>query len=107
MGRCCSDGTIITRKLKDGNPSYLCQIAMKRGDTTVRENRSFRDHKTTRAWIRQREAELDNPKAFKAATQGATTLDDAIDRYVDEYGGEIGKTKTACPGRGQEARKAA
>jgi integrase len=89
-------GTIITRKRKDGNPSYLCQIAIKRGDTTVRENRSFRDHKTAKAWIRQREAELDNPKAFKTATQGAKTLDDAIDRYVDEYGGEIGKTKTAC-----------
>jgi len=89
-------GTIITRKLKDGNPSYLCQIAMKRGDTTVRENRSFRDHKTAKAWIRQREAELDNPRAFNAATQGARTLDDAIDRYVDEYGGQIGKTKTAC-----------
>ena len=28
-------GTIITRKRKDGNPSYLCQIAMKRGDTTA------------------------------------------------------------------------
>ncbi len=89
-------GTIITRKRKDGNPSYLCQIAIKRGDTTVRENRSFRDHKTAKAWIRQREAELDNPKAFKVATQGAKTLDDAITRYVGEYGGEIGKTKAAC-----------
>lgn len=89
-------GTIITRKRKDGNPSYLCQIAMKRGDTIVRENRSFRDHKTAKAWVRQREAELDNPKSFKAATQGSTTLDDAIDRYVDEYGGDIGKTKAAC-----------
>lgn len=89
-------GTIITRKRKDGNPSYLCQIAIRRGETTFRENRSFRDHKTARAWIRQREAELDNPAAFKAATQGAKTLGDAIDRYVGEYGGEIGKTKSAC-----------
>jgi integrase len=89
-------GTIITRKRADGKPSYLCQIARNRDGKTVRENRTFRDHKTAQAWIRQREAELDNPKAFKAATQGTKTLADAIGRYVDEYGGEIGKTKSAC-----------
>ncbi|MGX1321818.1 integrase [Bradyrhizobium sp. USDA 377] len=89
-------GTIIQRKRRDGKPSYLCQIARKHGDKTVRENRTFRDHKTAQAWIRQREAELDNPKAFKAATQGAKTLADAIDRYIKEHGGEIGDTKAAC-----------
>ena len=30
--------------------------------------------KTAQAWIRQRDAELDNPKAFKAATHGVKTL---------------------------------
>jgi integrase len=89
-------GTIITRKRADGKPSYLCQIARHRDGKTVRENRTFRDHKTAQAWIRQRETELDNPKAFKAATQGSKTLADAISRYVKEYGGEIGKTKAAC-----------
>lgn len=89
-------GTIITRTRRDGKPSYLCQIARKAGGKTVRENRTFRDHKAAKAWLRQREAELDNPKAFKAATQEAKSLADAIDRYLDEYGGEIGKTKAAC-----------
>jgi integrase len=91
-------GTIITRKREDGKPSYLCQISRKHAGKTIRENRTFRDHKTAQAWLRQREAELDDPKAFRAATQGAKTLADAISRYVDEYGGEIGKTKSACLG---------
>jgi len=88
-------GTIIARKRRDGKPSYLCQISKKHAGRIVRENRTFRDHKTAQAWLRQREAELDNPKAFKAATQGAKTLADAIGRYVDEHR-EIGKTKSAC-----------
>jgi integrase len=89
-------GTIITRKRTDGKPSYLCQIAKKLGDNTVRENRTFQDHKAAKAWIRQREAELDNPKAFKIAAQQTHTLADAITRYIKEYGGEVGKTKAAC-----------
>ncbi len=89
-------GTIITRKRRDGKPSYLCQIAKKLGDETVREARTFRDHKAAKAWIRQRENELDNPHTFKAATQTTHTLADAISRYIDEYRGEIGKTKAAC-----------
>lgn len=89
-------GTIVTRTRSDGKPSYLCQIARKSDGKTVRENRTFRDHKAAKAWLRQREAELDNPKAFKAATQEVKTLGDAIGRYLDEYGGEIGKTKAAC-----------
>jgi integrase len=89
-------GTIIARARKDGKPSYLAQIAKTIAGKTVRENRTFRDHKTAKAWLRQRESELDNPHAFKAATQLATTLGDAIDRYIEEHGGEIGKTKAAC-----------
>jgi integrase len=89
-------GTIIPRKRNDGKPSYLVQIAKKIGNETVRENRTFRDHKEAKAWMRQRETALDNPKAFRAATQATRTLGDAIDRYVDEYGGEIGKTKSQC-----------
>ncbi|WP_442577576.1 site-specific integrase [Mesorhizobium sp. ASY16-5R] len=74
----------------------MAQIARRQDGKVVRENRTFRDNKTAKAWLRQREAELDNPKAFKAATQEVKTLADAIGRYVDEHGGEIGKTKTAC-----------
>jgi len=89
-------GTIISRPRKDGKLSYLAQIAKQSDGKTVRENRTFRDHKTAKAWLRQRESELDNPKAFKAATQSATTLGDAIGRYLDEHSGEIGRTKAAC-----------
>lgn len=95
-GNVVAMGTIVTRTRRDGKPSYLCQIARKMDGKTVRENRTFRDHKTAKAWLRQREAELDNPKAFKAATQEVKTLGDAIGRYLEEHGGEIGKTKSAC-----------
>lgn len=89
-------GTIITRPRRDGKPSYLAQIAKQSGGKVVRENRTFRDHKAAKAWVRLREAELDNPKAFKAATQQVRTLGDAIARYLEEHRGEIGKTKAAC-----------
>jgi integrase len=87
-------GTIITRKRANGK-SYLAQIVRHRDSKVARENRTFHDVKTAKAWIRQREAELDNPRAFKAATQGAKTLGDAIDRYLGEVA-DIGKTKSAC-----------
>jgi len=80
-------GTIISRPRKDGKPSYLAHIAKQAGGKVVRENRTFRDHKTAKAWLRQRETELDNPKAFRAATQQVRTLGDAIGRYLDEHRG--------------------
>lgn len=89
-------GTIITRKRRDGKPSYLCQISRNRAGKTAREARTFHDHKAAKAWIRQRETELDNPHTFRAATDPTRTLGDAIGRYIEEYGGEIGKTKVAC-----------
>src|SRR5215469_6445715 len=89
-------GTIITRKRRDGKPSYLCQISRNRAGKTAREARTFHDHKAAKAWIRQRETELDNPHTFRAATDPTRTLGDAIGRYIEEYGGEIGKTKAAC-----------
>jgi integrase len=89
-------GTIITRKRANGKPSYLAQIVRHQDNKVARENRTFHDVKTAKAWIRQRETELDNPKAFKAATQGARTLGDAISRYIEEHGAEIGRTKSAC-----------
>jgi integrase len=89
-------GTIISRKRNDGKPSYLVQISKKVGAETVRENKSFHDHKEAKAWMRQRESALDNPKAFKAATATARTLGDAITRYIDEHGTAIGRTKSKC-----------
>jgi integrase len=88
-------GTIITRKRANGKPSYLAQIVRHRDSKVARENRTFHDVKTAKAWIRQRESELDHPKAFKAATQGTKTLGDAIDRYLREVA-DIGKTKSQC-----------
>jgi integrase len=88
-------GTIITRKRVNGKPSYLAQIVRRQGGKVARENRTFHDAKTAKAWIRQREAELDNPRAFRTATQGAKTLGDAIDRYLKDAS-DIGKTKSAC-----------
>jgi integrase len=89
-------GTIVTRKRRDGKPSYLCQIAKRLDGKTVREARTFHDHKAAKAWIRQREAQLDNPHEFKAATAASHTLGDAIERYVAEQCAEIGRTKSAC-----------
>jgi integrase len=89
-------GTIITRKRTDGKPSYLAQIVRRQGNKVARENRTFRELKVAKAWIRQRESELDNPQAFKAATAPSRTLDDAIERYIAEQGDAIGKSKAVC-----------
>ena len=88
-------GTIIPRKRRDGKSSFLCQIVRRQDNKLIRENRTFRDHKTAKAWLRQRESELDNPKAFRAATRGSITLGEVIDRYVKEVA-DIGRTKAAC-----------
>lgn len=84
--------TIVTRRRKNGEPSYLVKIVRKDKGAVAKENRTFRKLAEARAWARLREAELDKPGAIKHAAKADATLADAIDKYLAEKR-TIGRTK--------------
>lgn len=85
-------GTILARRRKDGTVGYTAQIVRKRGKEFLhREARTFDKEREARAWLRWREAQLDQPGAL--APKVKATLADAIDRYLSETKKAPGKTK--------------
>lgn len=90
--------TIVTRKRKSGDPSYLVKIVRKSGGAVVKENRTFRKMAEAKAWARLRETELDKPGAIERTARTGGTLADAIDAHLSDLGGNVGKTKAACLG---------
>lgn len=91
-------GTITTRKRKDGSTTYDAQIRiMRKGVTVYQESQTFSRKTTAQAWIRKREAELDEPGAIDKATRGGATVKEMIDRYLEQYEKlrPLGKTKRA------------
>lgn len=88
--------TIVTRKRKGGDASYLVKIVRKHKGATVRENRTFHKLTEARAWARFRESELDKPGAIEHAAKTDNTLRDAIDSHLADLGAGIGRTKAAC-----------
>jgi integrase len=88
--------TIVTRKRKDGSPSYLVKIVRKRKGATVSENRTFHKLAEAKAWARLREAELDKPGAIEHVAKADNSLADAIDAHLKDFGSNVGKTKAAC-----------
>ena len=89
-------GTIVERKRKDGTVAYRAQIAIMRERKLVwRENKTFDRKPAARAWLKKREAELEQPGALqqsRSATQ--KTLGEAIDKYLAESKRGIGRSKT-------------
>lgn len=88
--------TIVTRKRKDGSPSYLVKIVRTSNGAAVKENRTFHKLAEGKAWARLREAELDKPGAIEHAAKADETLASAIDAHLRDMGGNIGRTKAAC-----------
>lgn len=89
-------GTITERKRKDGSTAFMAQISIMRDRKVVRrENRTFDRRAAAKIWIKNREAELLSPGGLSmAASENKPTLKNAIDRYVSESGGVIGRTKS-------------
>lgn len=62
--------TIRARKRTDGSISYTAQIRLVRDGTQVyQESQTFARKEAAKAWVRNREAELDQPGAIERANR--------------------------------------
>ena len=89
---------IRARKLADGSVSYTAQIRIKRDGVQVyQESQTFARKQAAQAWVRRREAELDQPGAIERAKRKGVTVQDVITQYLNEMENvrPLGKTKEA------------
>ena len=90
--------TIRARKRTDGSISYTAQIRLIReGAQVYQESQTFARKQAAQAWVRKREAELDQPGAIERANRIGATVKEMIDRYMVEMekARGLGKTKLA------------
>jgi integrase len=90
--------TIRARKRTDGSISYTAQIRLFRdGAQVYQESQTFARKQAAQAWVRKREAELDQPGAIERANRQGATVKEMIDRYLVEMEKvrPLGKTKLA------------
>ena len=86
-------GTIITRKRKDGSPSYTAQLVKKQKGVIIwRQAQTFSKKREAQAWIDFKETELRKPGALDTLNKTDTTLADTIGLYLKEHP-SLGKTK--------------
>lgn len=88
-------GTIRKKALKSGANSYTAQIVRRKFDYT--ESRTFDTRPKAERWMKKREKEIDldieqGQKPIPRSVR-ATTLAQAIDKYIEASRKEIGKTK--------------
>lgn len=86
--------SITERKTKEGT-KFLAQIVRRKVD--YQESKTFATRAEAQRWAKRRELEIDRmiergERPLKKSRH-ATTLADAIDKYVSDYGGRIGSTK--------------
>jgi integrase len=87
-------GSIRERARKDGSIGYTAQIIIKRkGKPTHREAATFDRRTSALAWLRNREAELNEPGGIERARVKGLTVGDAIDRYITDSVRDLGRTK--------------
>ena len=76
--------------------TYTAQIRIKRDGVQVyQESQAFARKQAAQAWVRKREAELDQPGAIERANRVGATVKEMIERYVldMEKARALGKTK--------------
>jgi integrase len=85
--------SILERKRKDGTPSFLAQIVVKRdGKIVHREAKTFDKRREAVSWGKLREDQLSDPATLADATRADPLLADVIDRYINESK-RLGRTK--------------
>ena len=90
--------TIRARKRIAGSISYTAQIPLIReGAQVYQESQTFARKQAAQAWVRKREAELDQPGASERAHRVGATVKEMIERYMleREKPRALGKTKLA------------
>ena len=88
--------TIRARKLASGVVTYTAQIRIKRDGLQVyQESQTFARKQAAQAWVRKREAELDQPGSIERANRVGATVKEMIERYMleTEKARALGKTK--------------
>ena len=77
--------TIRARKSTAGSISYTAQIPLIReGAQVYQESQTFARKQAAQAWVRKREAELDQPVAIERAHRVGATVKEMIERYMLE-----------------------
>jgi integrase len=88
-------GTVVERERKDGTKSFTAQIALKKdGKAVHREAKTFDRRQAAFAWLENREKELKAPGGL--VRRDDVPLRNAIDRYLKEFEGPMGRTKSGC-----------
>lgn len=86
--------TIVARPRKDGTIGYTAQIKVKRGGKIVfSQAQTFDREAAARAWVKKKEAALAKPGGLEAAMKPKGNVGDLIDRYVQLYQKDMGRTK--------------
>lgn len=73
--------TIVSRKRKDGTPSYTARIRIRRKDVHYHESETFSRLTPAKDWARRREVELEDPTALSEAGRAPLLLASLIDWY--------------------------
>lgn len=68
---------------------------MRDGVRVYQETQTFDRKQTAQAWVKKRETELAQPGALERAARGGATVRQMIARYLEQYGGALGRTKEA------------
>ncbi len=86
-------GTITERKTKDGKTRYRAAIRINKDGFKYSESRTFSKRNLAQAWLTKREAEIElNPDVLHKAATEELRLQEAIDRYLEQVGGDFGRT---------------
>lgn len=89
-------GTITLRKQRDGAVKYRAQIRIKKNGVIVyTESRTFIKQATAKAWMRDREIELELPGAIALQKHKGMTVGDVLKAYREDVGehGNFGRSK--------------
>lgn len=88
--------TIVKRPKRDGSFSYLARIRIARtGQPDYSESKTFPKKAMAAEWAKRRELELAAPGGVLTAKWKGVTLNDAIERYLNEFADGAGRSKRA------------
>lgn len=91
-------GTITARKRADGSTAYTAQIRLKDKNVIVHtEAQTFTRKALAQAWLKRREAQLQEARALGTLQAAKVTVGELLDSYVAQAEGitEWGRSKTA------------
>lgn len=92
-------GTITKREDSNGKVRFRAQVRVQRKDLPVfQKSKTFTKESLAKEWIKKLEAEIQiNPDILNPETKTVSkTLDQFIEKYIEEIGDEFAGTKKAA-----------